>query len=395
MPGVAFQSTLTIPIARGNTTFDPPACQSALTPVTTVAAAPVLGTTPGAPSPTALVATPNRAAIPASPLPAATAGSSPSYRYILVQDRSDPNRSGTSIGVHIDAFELLHGGTSSFATQIEESTPGPRTVVDSASNPWNTVGPTMPCNAAAPEFFTIGGEPGFLIASMDQKDEIHAGDTLVVHVCPDAYGSTYDVSVGVATSANDPGWLRIATGRSGSVTTVIPALPAPSSSAPPPPPAAAAGSFQPYRYVLVQDRSDGNRSGTHVGADIDAFELVRGGTSSSATQVQEFDQGPGDLGSAADVSQVLGAATNTCNAATPGFVSLGGEHGTLIVSMGQVAEIRAGDTLIVRGCADGSLYDVSVGVGTSSTDPNWFRVVTGGSGVVQVVIPALPQIPVN
>jgi hypothetical protein len=155
------------------------------------------------------------------------------------------------------------------------------------------------------------------------------------------------------------------------------------------------GGAQTYHYVLIVDSNmDPSTVGGRAGLDIDAVELVSGSESVFAASVSECAFGSGDNSAASDCNRALGTPEATCNAAPASWVSLAGDGGYLIVSFEGLHEIRQGDLVRVHSCdpADGP-YDVSVGVSTTATDPNWMRVMADATGTVEATVPALPVVP--
>lgn len=163
-------------------------------------------------------------------------------------------------------------------------------------------------------------------------------------------------------------------------------------------------SFQSYNYVLVEDR-DNNASGDRPGADIDAIELDKVGTGSVfLSQIHDSDfGGEQPSGANADFNNALGDPEEQCIGEDPAdwdtntFVSLGGNGGFFVGSFNGLAEIEMGDDLIIHACSgpQSETWEVSVGVGTTAGDPNWFQVLDAGVSTVSVTIPNLPQVPNN
>ncbi len=162
--------------------------------------------------------------------------------------------------------------------------------------------------------------------------------------------------------------------------------------------------FAPYRYVMIVDQEDPGTSSASstAGADIDAVELVSGGSVSDATQIENCWFGDGDNSAATNCSDALGAPDNGCSPDAPDFVSLGGSGGILVVSFGPDTEIFAGDVIIIYECgrdqnpgATDEHYDVWVGVSSGLDEPDYVQCMADGTGIAQCTVPTLPQVPVE
>ena len=154
---------------------------------------------------------------------------------------------------------------------------------------------------------------------------------------------------------------------------------------------------RPYFYVLVEDQST-DPTGPTAGADIFGLSLVRGAAETFVTQVHEVEFGLGDTSAAMDVNVALGVPgdpSTACDPAAPGFVSLGGEGGALVVSFGTLEEVRSGDVIRVYACdrAVAEPYDVLVGTSTTVSSPEWFVCGTGLTGRADCTVPVLPVLP--
>jgi len=159
--------------------------------------------------------------------------------------------------------------------------------------------------------------------------------------------------------------------------------------------------YQSFIYVLVEDK-DQAPSGDTPGADVDAVELIKGGTSYYVTEVHTaaFGSERPD-GDNENFNNVLGAPEGTCDLNDSDtydtFVSLGGDGGYFTGSFGTLEEIETGNQIRVHTCTGPASeeWDASVGVGTSISDPNWVLVIVDGIGTATGTVPTLPQIPIN
>lgn len=152
-----------------------------------------------------------------------------------------------------------------------------------------------------------------------------------------------------------------------------------------------AASANTYTYVLIEDLEDD----TTVGVDLDAVALMHGGTTYYADEWHEYITGPGiDSSNNTDCSQALGPPDNAAGECTSGdsfFVNLGGLGGSVVVSFDGRRELNTGDEIRVWDCGPvPDEYRISVGVGSSVTDPNWVLCASVASGVSACTVPALP-----
>ena len=162
-------------------------------------------------------------------------------------------------------------------------------------------------------------------------------------------------------------------------------------SSPPDATPADAASGNIYTYVLIEDLE----SVDTVGVDLDAVALIHNGSTYYADEWHEYIQGPGiETSNHTDCGQALGPPDNEmgeCTAADSFFVNLGGLGGSVVVSFDARRELVQGDTIRVYDCGLVSdVYRVSVGVGSSVTDPNWVLCANDASGLAECTIPALP-----
>lgn len=163
----------------------------------------------------------------------------------------------------------------------------------------------------------------------------------------------------------------------------------------------AAPQLQTYHYVLLQDLNQ-DPVGIRPGTSIDAIELRKAGVSTYLAQVHDLAFGaevpPGDNAMPANV---LGAPQIDCTTQAPeewdlsAIVSLGGQGGYLLASFTGLAEIEAGDQLVVHGCSTpvDEGWDLLVGVATTPSDPNFFLVQDTGLGRTTITVPVLPSVP--
>ena len=165
------------------------------------------------------------------------------------------------------------------------------------------------------------------------------------------------------------------------------------------------GSTTPYRYIMVVDRETEPGAGMTGGVDIVAVELIAGGTSYFADQLHDCRFGDMDNSGANDCNNALGAPAGgigECQGAGPedaDYVSLGGQPGSLVVSVDGERTLQTGDEIQVYECGreqnPGALdenYDVLIGVSTDPDDPDWIQCIAAGTGITSCVVPTLPDL---
>jgi hypothetical protein len=161
------------------------------------------------------------------------------YHYVLIDDLEDPgtsSRTHTS-GVDIFGVQLVAGGSTTNASQIHDCNFGTGDNGNARDCNQALGAPVGDCDSTTsnnPDFdadyVALGGLGGYLIVSFGSLEEIEEGDEIIVHECGQAQNSGateefYDYSVGVATDASDPNWLRICSRASGVSTCRVPSLP--------------------------------------------------------------------------------------------------------------------------------------------------------------------------
>jgi hypothetical protein len=149
----------------------------------------------------------------------------------------------------------------------------------------------------------------------------------------------------------------------------------------------------PLRYVRIDDLTtlDNDSNGT-AGADIHAIELDQGGRRTLAVQVDECTFGSLDNATANDCNDALNSSGASCNPATPEFVSLGGEGGSVVVSFG--VDISPSATIRVYECGTTASptstpehYSVSVGTTADPTSEDWFVCLARGTDITSCTVP--------
>jgi len=126
-----------------------------------------------------------------------------------------------------------------------------------------------------------------------------------------------------------------------------------------------------FRYVYIYDLSADLR-GDHPGADIDAIEVVRGGSSSYGVAVTDRIFDPTTTSVANDQNQLTGqprivGGAHACDfGGTPHWYSLAG--GSVVIDLGANGALRDGDEIIIYECSGSSVGlndSYGVGIGTN------------------------------
>lgn len=128
------------------------------------------------------------------------------WRYVLVEDQTDPV-AGEFPGIDIDAIELITAdGTSRFATTVEDFNSGG----GSARDPSQALGePDSNCDANSGRFVSLGGRErnGFIIVSFSSNGQdiaFGSGSAITLYelghkMCGGGDGDPYAVSVSTST----------------------------------------------------------------------------------------------------------------------------------------------------------------------------------------------------
>jgi hypothetical protein len=155
-----------------------------------------------------------------------------------------------------------------------------------------------------------------------------------------------------------------------------------------------------YRFLLIEDLTQGV-TGPYPGVDLDAVTLTKAeGGDFYVTGVDDAELADGATNEANNLSAIMGAPDDNCEANSERFVSLGGEGGYIVVSFGTDIEdvhFEEGDTLTIHeigGTACDGQYDddpYRASIQVSVMDAQGMFVELGeGDGEATLSVPALP-----